>query len=92
MMVNDDMVAAIVGVTRRAMDRAPDQDSKMRALDNALDEVHGVITALRNTHLQPSLTGLTSVNSWREIERQVVALRQHAWASEESAAFAAITR
>ena len=83
MMVNDDVVAAIVGATRRAMDHAPDQDSKIRALDNALDEVHGVITALRNTHLQPSLTGLTSVNTWREIERQVVALRQHTQYSEE---------
>jgi len=91
MMVNDDVVAAIVGVTRRAMDHAPDQDSKIRALDNALDEVHGVITALRNTHLQPSLTGLTSINSWREIERQVVALRQHAQNSEERL-FAAATR
>ncbi len=90
-MVNDDVVAAIVGVTRRAMDHAPDQDSKIRALDNALDEVHGVITALRNTHLQPSLTGLTSINSWREIERQVVALRQHAQNSEERV-FAAATR
>ena len=90
-MVNDDVVAAIVGVTRRAMDHAPDQDSKRRALDNALDEVHGVITALRNTHLQPSLTGLTSINSWREIERQVVALRQHAQNSEERL-FAAATR
>ncbi|MDQ2827889.1 MAG: hypothetical protein M3Y74_02410 [Chloroflexota bacterium] len=90
-MVNDDVVAAIVGVTRRAMDHAPDQDSKIRALDNALDEVHGVITALRNTHLQPSLTGLTSINSWREIERQVVALRQHAQNSEERL-FAAATR
>jgi hypothetical protein len=90
-MVNDDVVAAIVGVTRRAMDRAPDQDSKIHALDNALDEVHGVITALRNTHLQPSLTGLTSINSWREIERQVVALRQHAQNSEERL-FAAATR
>ncbi len=92
MMVNDDVVAAIVGVTRRAMDSAPDQDSKIRALDNALDEVHGVITALRNTHLQPSLTGLTSVNTWREIERQVVALRQHAQNSEERELFAAATR
>ncbi|MCA1600036.1 MAG: hypothetical protein LC769_13695 [Chloroflexi bacterium] len=90
-MVNDDVVAAIVGVTRRAMDHAPDQDSKIRALDNALDEVHGVITALRNTHLQPSLTGLTSINSWREIERQVVALRQHAQNLEERV-FAAATR
>ncbi len=90
-MVNDDVVAAIVGVTRRAMDHAPDQDSKIHALDNALDEVHGVITALRNTHLQPSLTGLTSINSWREIERQVVALRQHAQNSEERL-FAAATR
>ncbi len=92
MMVNDDMVAAIVGVTRRAMDHAPDQDSKMRALDNALDEVHGVITALRNTHLQPSLTGLTSVNTWREIERQVVVLRQGAQHTNESALFAAASR
>jgi len=90
-MVNDDVVAAIVGVTRCAMDHAPDQDSKIHALDNALDEVHGVITALRNTHLQPSLTGLTSINSWREIERQVVALRQHAQNSEERL-FAAATR
>ena len=92
MMVNDDVVAAIVGVTRRAMDHAPDQDSKIRALDNALDEVHGVITALRNTHLQPSLTGLTSVSTWREIERQVVTLRQHAQRSEERELFAASAR